>query len=152
MTDLGAGASEIGAEHDGPGGRVRKLLSAGLEAIFEELDITATAVAAVLVLYFVLDDQRLIGKVDGRLEGRRDGVVSSLRLGHETLVAVDDRLRGLLDLPLSDVAESLSADGSLLCRLGDRPPLGPVVRELLEERSLDCCGLSCTASACALRP
>lgn len=117
ITNLGSRASEIGPEHDHPWGGVGELLAAGLEAVLEELDVTATAVTALLVLDFVLNNERLGLEVDGLGEGGRDGVVGSLALRYETLVAVDDRNGGVLDLPFADIAEGFAADRGLLGRL-----------------------------------
>ena len=119
---LGTRAGQVGPEHNCPRSLVRELLAASLEAILEELDVATAAVAAVLVLDLVLDDERLLRKVDGGLERRGDGVVGGLGLRDEALVAVDDGLRGLLDGPLADVAVDLVADGRLLGGLGDGPP------------------------------
>ena len=60
-----------------------------MEAVLEELDITTTAVTALLVLDLVLDDKGLVGKLDRLSEGGRDGMVGSLGLGYEALVALD---------------------------------------------------------------
>lgn len=120
---------------------VRELLSAGLETVLEEFHIATTAVAALLVLYFVLDDEGLVREGNGLGKGSGDGVVSSLALRHETLVALDDRDRGVLNFPFADVAEGLAADGSLLGGLRGSPPFCPVVCELLNEGSLDLSGL-----------
>lgn len=136
-THLGAGAGHVRAKHDGPGSLVVKLLARSLEAVLEELEVTATAIAALLVLDLILNNKRLFGEVDGLSEGRRDGVVGSLGLGNEALVTLNGGLDGVLDLPLADVAERLGANGGLLGRLGGRPPLGPVVSELLKEGGLD---------------
>ena len=136
-THLGARTCHVGAKHDGPRSLIVELLARSLEAILEELEVTATAVAALLVLDFVLDDKGLLSEIDGLSEGRRDGVVGSLALGDEALGTLNGGLNGVLDLPLADVAEGLGADGSLLGRLGGRPTLGPVVSELLEEGGLD---------------
>ena len=92
-----------------------------MEPILKELEVTTTAIATFLILDLVLDDKRLVGEVDGCIEGRRDGVVSGLRLSDETLVTRDDRRGGLFELPLADIAERLGADGGLLGRLGGRP-------------------------------
>ncbi len=116
-TYLGAGAGKIRTEHDYPRGGVRELLAAGLEAVFEELDVSTTAVAALLVLDLVLHDERLRLEVDRLAEWGRDSMMSGLGLGYETFVACDNRDRGLLDLPLADIAECLAANGGLLGRL-----------------------------------
>ena len=64
-------------------------------------------------------------------------MVCGLGLRDEALVARNDGGEGFLNLPLADIAESLGADWGLLGRLGGRPTLSPVVRELLNEGSLD---------------
>ena len=69
-------------------------------------------------------------------------MVSSLALCDETLVSLNERLGGFLDFPLADVAERLTADGSLLGSLRRGPSARPVVSELLKEWSLDFCWLS----------
>ena len=68
-------------------------------------------------------------------------MVSCLGFCDQELVAVDDGFLGFFDLPFSDVAESFSTNGGLFGRLGDCPPLSPVVRELLEEGCLELCRL-----------
>lgn len=68
-------------------------------------------------------------------------MVSSLALGDEALVTLDNRGDGILDLPLADIRESLAADRSLLGRLGRCPTFRPVVGELLNEVCLDSGGL-----------
>ena len=68
-------------------------------------------------------------------------MVGSLALRNETLVALNEGVRRVLYRPLADVAPGLAANGSLLRRLGRRPPAGPVVRELLKEGCLDGGGL-----------
>ena len=142
-THLGARARQVRTKHDGPGSLVVELLAAGLETILEEFDVATTAVAALLVLDLVLDDERLA--IAAKLERARkrggDGVVGGLGLGDEALIVLEERLDGVLDLPLADIAEGLAADGSLLGRLGGRPPRVPVLRELFQERRLDFRGL-----------
>ena len=64
-------------------------------------------------------------------------MVGRLGLRHETEITLDDGRLGLLDGPLADVAERFAADGSLLGRLGGRPPRVPVLSELFEERRLE---------------
>ena len=64
-------------------------------------------------------------------------MVCSSSLCHETLVAFNENVEGILDLPFSDVAEGLTANRSLLGSLGGRPPLGPLLSELFEEGGLD---------------
>ena len=65
---LGAGASQVGAKHDGPWSLVRELLASSLETVLEQLDVATTAVAALLVLDLVLDDQGLVVELDGVVE------------------------------------------------------------------------------------
>ena len=140
-THLGARAGLVGAKHDRPWGLVIELLAGGLETVLKELDVSTTTVAALLVLHLVLDDERLVGELDRLLKRRGDGGVSSLGLGDEALVTRDDGSEGFLVLPLANVAERLGADGSLLGRLGGRPTVYPVVRELLNEGGFDRGGL-----------
>ena len=66
---LGARASQIRTEHDDPRCRVRELFATRLEAVFQELDVATTAVAALLVFDLVLDNQRLGLEVDGLAKG-----------------------------------------------------------------------------------
>ncbi len=44
---------------------VVELLARSLEAILEELEVSAAAVTAFLVLDLVLDDEGLLGELDG---------------------------------------------------------------------------------------
>lgn len=120
-THLRARTGQVGAKHDCPWCLVRELLSGGLETILEKLDVATTTVAALLVRDLVLHDKGLVREVDGALEGSRDGVVRSLGLGNKTLVALDEDILCILDLPLADVAEGLAADWGLLGRLGRCP-------------------------------
>lgn len=122
-SNLGSRASQIRTEHDHPWRLVVELLATRLETIFQELHVTTAAVAALLVLDLVLDDERLFREVDGLGERRRDSMVSGLALGYETLVALDDDGRGFLDLPFADITERLGANGSLLGGLGNGPPV-----------------------------
>ena len=48
-------------------------------------------------------------------------MVGSLGLGDETLVALNEDLLRVLNLPLADIAEGLTADWGLLGRLGRSP-------------------------------
>lgn len=66
--DLGARAGQVRPEHDCPRRLVIELLATRLEAILKELDVTATTITAVLVLHLILDNERLVGEVDCRLE------------------------------------------------------------------------------------
>ena len=145
---LGAGAGEVRAEHDGPRGVVVKLAASVLEAVLEQLDVATAAVAALLVLDLVLDDQGLDAEANCLLEGSRDGVVGRLRLCDEALVAVDGGPHGgLFYGPLADIGPGLAAGRGLLGRLRRRPPGLPVIGELLKERRLDGRGLREEVSA-----
>ena len=116
-TNLGTGTCQVGTEHDDPRRRVRKLLAARLETVLEQLEVSTTAYAQLLVLDLVLDHERIVFEVDRLLERSGYGVMGSLVFRHEALVAVDDRRQCVLDGPLTDVAESLTADGRLFRRL-----------------------------------
>ena len=140
-THLGARARQIGTEHDRPRGIVRELLSGGLETVLEKLDVATTAVAALLVLDFVLNNEGLVREADGLGERSRDGMVCRLGFRNEALVAVDEDWLRVFNRPLADVAERLAANRGLLGGLRRRPARGPVVSELLEERRLDLGGL-----------
>ena len=89
MHYLGARASQIGTKHDSPRSLVRELLTSCLETIFKQLEVTTTTVTALLVLDFVLDNQRFVAEVDGLVKGSRDSVVSSLGLCDQTLVTLE---------------------------------------------------------------
>lgn len=84
-----------------------------METILKELEVTATTVSALLVLYFVLNNQRLVLEVERSFEWCRDCMMGSLALSDQTGVALDDWGEGLFDLPLTDIAKCLSADGGL---------------------------------------
>ena len=114
VTHLGARASQVRTKHDSPWSLVRELLASCLETVLEELEVATTAVAALLVLELILHNEWLVAELDGLGEGRRDGVVGSLGLRYETLVADDDGFQGLLDLPLADIAPSLATNSGLL--------------------------------------
>jgi hypothetical protein len=135
--DFGTRAGKVGTEHDNPGRLVVELLARGLEAILKELDVTATAVATLLVLDLVLNDERLSREADRRGERCGDSVMGGLGLGNKTLIALNNSRVGILDRPLADVREGLATDRSLLGGLRDRPAPLPVVSELLEEGSFD---------------
>ena len=90
-TNLCARASEIRTEHDDPGSIVRELLSTSLEAILEQFEVSATAVATFLVFHLILNDERLVRNVDGLVEGGRYGVMRRDALCDETEVALNDR-------------------------------------------------------------
>jgi hypothetical protein len=75
----------------------------------------------------------------GELGG--DGVVGSGVLYDQTLVAIDTlEDRGLLDSPFADVGPVILRLVVLLC-VGGLPARLPVVRKLLQERSLEGGGL-----------
>lgn len=111
---LGSRASEIRTKHDDPRSLIRELPGARLEAVLKKLDIASTAVSTLLVLDFILHDQRLLLEVQRGFQRGRDGVVGSLALRDQTQVTLDDWGGGLLDLPFADVAKRLSTDGGLL--------------------------------------
>lgn len=140
-TNLGTRACQVRTKHDGPWSLVRELLAFGLEAILKKLDVASTAVATLLVFDFILHHQWFVAEVNGMLKRRRNGVMGSLSLSYETLVTFDDDSGRLLNLPFADVAEGFTANWSLLSGLRRSPPLRPVIRELLKERSLDLSGL-----------
>jgi hypothetical protein len=76
--------------------------------VLEELHVGATALEAGLELDLVLDDEGVILVGDGLVELAGDGVVGSLVLEDETLVALDAAEdRGLLDGPLAVVSPLL---------------------------------------------
>lgn len=89
-----------------------------METIFKEFDITTTAVTALLVLDFILNNQRFVLEIDGVGERSRDGVMGSLALSHETFVALNDGDGRVLDLPFANVTECLAANGGLLSGFG----------------------------------
>jgi hypothetical protein len=68
-------------------------------------------------------------------------MVSCFTLSHKTSVAFNDGDGRILDLPLANVAEGLTADGSLLGCFRGCPAFSPVVRELLDEVGLESSGL-----------
>jgi hypothetical protein len=113
-THLGSGASKIRTKHDDPRSLIREFPGARLETVFKKLDVTTTTVATLLILDFVLNDQRFVLEVQGSFQWSRDGVMGSLALGDQTRVALDDWGGGFLDLPLTDIAKCLSTDGGLL--------------------------------------
>jgi len=85
-----------------------EIFSAGLETIFKQFDVSTTAIAALLVLNFILDNERFVFEANWSRERSRDGMMSSLVLRHEAQVALDNRSCWLFDLPFTDVTESLS--------------------------------------------
>lgn len=84
-------AGQVRTKHDYPRGGVRELLPAGLEAILEQLDVTTTAISTLLVLHLILDHKGLVLEVNRGCKGGRDGVVCSLGLCDEGLLANDKR-------------------------------------------------------------
>ena len=114
LTYLRARACQVGTEHDRPWSLVRELLSGSLEAIFKQLEVATTAIATLLVLDLILNNQRFVAEVDGLCKRRGDGVVGRLGLGDESLVALDENGLRVLYLPLADIAEGLATDRGLL--------------------------------------
>ena len=91
-------------------------------------------------LDLVLDNQSLALVVDWLVKLGRDGVVGSLVLEDETLIAVDAlEDDGLLDVPVADVLPFFLC--VLLLRVRWLPSRVPVVGELLEEWCLKGGGL-----------
>ena len=83
--------------------------------VLEELHVGATALEAGLELDLVLDDEGVILVGDGLVELAGDGVVGSLVLEDETLVALNaTEDRGFLDGPLAVVCPLLLG-ALLLC-------------------------------------
>ena len=112
--NFSAWARQIRTEHDSPGSLVIKLFSTLNKVLFEKFKVTTTAVTSILVLDFILNNKWFFTKYDWSGEGSRDGMVSSLGFGYETLVISNNRFLGFFYLPFSDVAECLRADWSLL--------------------------------------
>lgn len=87
-----------------------------------------------LQLYFILDNQGVVGVVDlvGELSG--NGVVSSLVLDHKTLLALHslEDIR-LLNSPLANICPLLIGAGRLFLGMGGLPSLLPAIGELLDE-------------------
>lgn len=108
---LRAGAGEIRTEHDHPWCMIVEIFSAGLETIFKQFDVSTTAITTLLVLDFILDNERFVFEVDWSKERGRDSMMSSLILRHEAQVALDNRSCWLFDLPFTDVTESLGPNG-----------------------------------------
>lgn len=113
-THLGSRTCEIRTEHDDPWGSVREFFSTSLEAIFKELEIATTTVTTFLIFDLVLHYERFVRKVDRFWEWCRDGVMGSLVLCDKTLVTDNDWAQRVFDFPFANVAEGLSAYGSLL--------------------------------------
>ena len=88
--------------------------------VLEELHVGSTALKAALKLDLILHHESVVFIRDGLVELGRDGVVGSLVLQNQALVAVNPSERsGLLDLPLSHVLPLLL--GVLLLRIGPLP-------------------------------
>ena len=115
-TYLGARAGQVRPEHNCPWRLVIKLLAACLEAIFEKFDVSSAAVAAVLVLHLILDDERLVCETNSRAEWRANSVMRSLGLRDKTLIAHNSKFIGVLDRPFADIAVCFSANRRLLGR------------------------------------
>jgi hypothetical protein len=96
-TNLCAWAGKVRTEHDDPGSLVRELLSTSLEAILEQFEVSTTAVATLLVFDLILNDERLVGNVDGLVEGGRYGVVRRDTLCDETKIALNDSSGSFFD-------------------------------------------------------
>src|ERR1700722_3451436 len=113
MAHLGSGTGEIRAEHDNPWCVIREFLSASLEAIFEEFEVTAAAHTTFLILDLILNDQSLCLKVNWRRKRSRDCMVSCFVLCYQAFSALDDGCYWFLDCPFTDVAEGFLADRCL---------------------------------------
>lgn len=135
-THLGARASQIRTEHDNPGGLIVVVAIAGI-TILQQLEVSTTAVTTLLEFDLVLNDKRLASGVESSLKGSRNSMMRSLGLRHETLVTLDSVNGGLFGVPLANVGERLAAYWSLLGGFRRSPTLGPVIRELFQERRLD---------------
>ena len=68
--------------------------------------------------------------------------MSSLVLCDKALVALDDGSRGILNLPFTDITESLTPDWCLLCSFRGCPTVDPVFCELLDKWCFDLGGLN----------
>jgi hypothetical protein len=93
-----------------------------------------------LQLDFVLDNERLALGVDGLGELGRDGMVGSLVLDDQALVALNAlQFSWLLNGPVANVGPFLLGGGVLLfffLGMGRLPPRVPVVCELFQEGGL----------------
>ncbi len=139
--NLCARASKIGTKHDNPWSLVGKLLAASLETVLEQLEVTTTAITALLVLDLVLNDERLVRNVNWFVEWGRDCVVRRDALRNETEVALNDGGGCFFDQPFANIREDFITNGGLLSSLRGCPPVLPALGKLFEERSLDFCGL-----------
>jgi hypothetical protein len=99
-----------------------------------------------LKLHLILNDKGVILVVDSLVKLGGNGMVSSLVLDDETLVALNTlQDGGLLDGPVTDVCPFLIVGLDVLLGVRGLPPGLPVVCELFKERCLECGGL-CTSS------
>lgn len=138
--NLVGGAALVRAEHDDVGRGVGELFGVEGLVVLEELHVGTTTLEASLELDLILDDEGVILVGDSLGEFGGDGVVGSLVLQDQTLVAVDASEDGrLLDVPGADVLPLLL--GVLLLGIGSLPSGFPVVGELLEEGSFEGSGL-----------
>ena len=87
--DLVGGATLVGTEHDDVGRGVGELFGVEGAVILEELHVGTSTLKAGLELCLVLDNQSLVGVVNGLGELGRDGVVSGLVLENQTLVTLN---------------------------------------------------------------
>jgi hypothetical protein len=140
-TNLCARTSEVRTEHDDPGSIVRELLSTSLEAILEQFEVSATAIATFLVFDLILNDEWLVRNVDGLVEGGRYSVMRRDALCDKTEIALNDRGGSFFDCPFANVGESFTANRSLLSGLRGCPPVLPTFGELLNKRCFDFRGL-----------
>lgn len=140
-TNLCAWASKVRTKHNNPRSLVVEFLPARLETILEQFDVSATTIAALLVLNLILNDKGLVRNVDGRVERGRDGMVGRDTLRNEAMVAFDDRREGCFNCPFANIRESFAANGSLLSGLRGSPPVFPAFVELFDEMTFDFRGL-----------
>ena len=84
-----------------------------METVLKKLDVATTTVSTLLVLDFVLNDQRLVLEVERGFQWGGDGVVGSLAFSDQTRITIDDWSAGFLDLPFADIAKCLSSNGGL---------------------------------------
>jgi hypothetical protein len=96
-TNLCARTSEVRTKHDNPGRLVIEFLSARLEAILKQFDVSTATIAALLVFNLILNDKGLVPSVDWFVERGRNGMMGRGTLCNETMVAFDDRCRSTFD-------------------------------------------------------
>ena len=77
---LGVGSALVRPEHDGVGRLVRELPQVQVLGMAQQLDVTAPALLAVLEVELVLDDEGLVGELEGLAQLGRDGRVLGLGL------------------------------------------------------------------------